>query len=102
MAPSVRRYHIGVPGFEKELSNVIEEITHTVTQTRIEGVGLDCMGFLSLHGEPFTDEELHDTDSHVNFEELASLLLTASLKTGCFCAVSACLCCTSMTKTGRK
>ena len=85
-----------------ELSNVIEEITHTVTQTRIEGVSPDCIGFLSSHGEPFTEEELHVADSHGTFNELASVPLTASLKTGCFCAVSTCLWCSCMTKTGRK
>jgi len=67
MAPSVSRYRTRVLGFEKELSNVIEEITHTVTQTKIERVGPDCMGFLSSHGEPFTEEELHEADSHVAF-----------------------------------
>jgi len=88
-----------VPGFEKGLFNVIEEITHTVTQTRIERVGPDCVGFLSSQGEPFTEEELHEADNHVTFEELSSVPMTASLKTSCFYAVCTCLYCSSMTNT---
>lgn len=59
------------------------------------------MGFLSSHGEPFTEEELRESDSHVTFVELASVSLTGSLNTGCFSAVSASLWCGSMTKNGR-
>jgi hypothetical protein len=60
------------------------------------------MGFLSSHAEPFAEKELHEADSHVTFEDLASVPWTASLKNGCFCAVSTCLWCKSMTKTGSK
>jgi hypothetical protein len=95
----VRRYHKGVPEFEKRLSNVIERITHAATEAGIEA---DCVSFLSTHGEPLTNEKLHE-DSHVAFEELAfvpmKLSITVSLKTNYFCAISACLWCRSMAMT---
>lgn len=54
-----------VAGFEKEFSSVIEGIITIATQAGIEGVW-----DFSCHDKLFTQE-----DSHVAFEELASILV---------------------------